>query len=280
MLRQLTRNDFLNILKQYPVFKTITYNQQDIIVNALEEGCYNYNERDNEHDNEHDYISSGDLVWSILNPNDKNHLYNYQPFEVVDSLVKYVKKEHGSINPFRFSTILKYFNKYNWSHIRHKYFDAYYEILNDYTLVSKIEKSCFNASIQQAQGEYVHCKWTNESFTNIYILISARVLENMDCNSTIHSSTFVKKLKNKEIDPDTVGFMTSHELCPEKSQSIVNEIIERSNQKLTAKTSKIYKCSKCKKMETTAVSVQLRALDEGESFHITCNFCGHDWIHW
>lgn len=146
------------------------------------------------------------------------------------------------------------------------------------TIAELIEKSCHNESIRNSQDKNVSpINWSNSEFCDIYSAIIYKLIQNMDVN-IVGSRYLIKKLANDEIDLKNIAKLSSHELCPEKSDAIIEEKNKRINEKVELKSSDRYKCPNCSKHNATYQYVQLRSFDEGYNLSLTCIDCGHRWI--
>jgi DNA-directed RNA polymerase subunit M/transcription elongation factor TFIIS len=145
-------------------------------------------------------------------------------------------------------------------------------------IVEAIEKSCHNEAIRNARDKHVSpINWSNSEFCDIYSSIIYKIAQNLDAK-VVGSRYLLKKIADEEIDLKVIATMTSHELCPEKSNAIMEEKNKRINEKVELKSSDRYKCPNCSKHNATYQYVQLRSFDEGYNLSLTCIDCGHRWI--
>lgn len=146
------------------------------------------------------------------------------------------------------------------------------------TIAESIEKSCHNESIRNSRDKNVSpINWSNSEFCDIYSAIIYKIIQNLDHN-IVGSKYLLKKIANGEIDLKTIATLSSHELCPEKSDAIIAEKNKRINEKVELKSSDRYKCPNCSEHNATYQYVQLRSFDEGYNLSLTCIDCGHRWI--
>ena len=145
-------------------------------------------------------------------------------------------------------------------------------------IIENIEKSCYITTLSECDKTMCVQSWNNSKFVYLYRIISSKVTKNLDPTSEVNSSYLLTEIKNKNIDIDTIASLSSEKLCPDKSKKLKEKIKHRSLQKIERKRGKMYTCRICKRKETTVETVQLRALDEGSSYSITCVFCQHNWI--
>jgi len=166
------------------------------------------------------------------------------------------------------------------SDLLYKYDNIYdtlnYEQIKD--IIIRIELSCYNQTINKS-NELMYIKsWDNNKFEYLYRLYTNKVTKNLDIDSEVNSDYLIKQIINNKINIDNIALLSSAVLCPEKSINIINKLTVRSNQKLVFKKSNLYTCRNCKKKSVTIEQVQLRSLDEGSNYSLTCTFCQFNWI--
>lgn len=145
-------------------------------------------------------------------------------------------------------------------------------------IAESIEKSCHNESIRNSRDKHVSpINWSNSEFCDIYSATIYKIVQNLD-NNVVGSKYLLNKVANNEIDLKTIATLSSHELCPEKSDALIEEKNKRINEKVEFKSSDRYKCPNCSKFNATYQYVQLRSFDEGYNLSLTCIDCGHRWI--
>jgi DNA-directed RNA polymerase subunit M/transcription elongation factor TFIIS len=146
------------------------------------------------------------------------------------------------------------------------------------TLVRRIERSCFEETLNKSIAAGVDRLFTNPRFINIYSTESARIIVNLDITSSVGSSYLISRLINGEINPYTIAKLSSEQLCPEASLAERSEINIRREQEnhQDKKTSKMYVC-KCGSTATTFIEQQTRALDEASTRSIKCEVCKSVW---
>ncbi len=147
-------------------------------------------------------------------------------------------------------------------------------IINNIKISKNIEKSIFNASINQAKKLKVVKKWENKSFVDIYILVLKKIFINLK------NEIVLNKIKNGEINIFKIGDMTHIEIYPE----IWNELIENKkkidenkfNGNITATTDN-FTCYKCKSHKCSYYQLQTRSADEPMTTYVDCLNCGNRW---
>lgn len=145
-------------------------------------------------------------------------------------------------------------------------------------IIINIELSCFNKSIKKSNKKMYIIDWNNKVFENLYRSIINKITKNLDIDSEVHSDYLITKIINKNIDINNIAYLNSNDLCPEKSDNIINTLKIRNNQKLVFKTSILYTCRNCKFKKVIIKQVQLKSQDEGFNLSLTCTFCNNKWI--
>lgn len=145
-------------------------------------------------------------------------------------------------------------------------------------IIINIELYCYEYILQKA-NEYSYIQsWENKQFVFLYRLIISKITKNLDIDSEVHNSYLFDNIINNNISINNIPYLSSFELCPEKSKDIIDKIQLRSNQTISYKTSNMYTCKNCKQRKVTIKEIQMRALDEGSNLSITCTFCNFHWI--
>lgn len=150
-------------------------------------------------------------------------------------------------------------------------------LTKDY-IIKNLEKGCLRRAIEKAKTYNIRCVWSNDKFISLYHSICYKVAINLDPTSSIKSDYIYKKILNNEVDLLNVANMTSKALCPKKYEQLDEKISKRTNLERKVKYSEMYKCSKCKRNQTTTERRYNRGLDEGVELTINCMFCGHQWL--
>lgn len=152
--------------------------------------------------------------------------------------------------------------------------------INDYMdTVIDIEKSCFEHAVEIAEYELLEPVFTVPMFEELYRTRVVRITKNLDVNSEVGDEHLATGLIHGQIDPKTVSRLDNKDLSPLRNQKLIDNLSIRLNQKITLKTSTLYRCKQCGKRETTIRSAQMRSLDESETLCIQCCYCGHRWFH-
>ncbi|MCK4968208.1 MAG: hypothetical protein KAS12_04065 [Candidatus Aenigmarchaeota archaeon] len=142
-------------------------------------------------------------------------------------------------------------------------------------IIIDLEAKCFNVSIDEL-GK-TNTLLDDPDFLFKYSQIIARIAMHIDPESEIGPTDILEQIINQSTPKDFCS-LPSRDLWCEKSRETRDEIQKRNQQKAPQKTSQLYVCNKCKKNQTIVTEVQLRSLDEGCNFKITCVHCQNQWI--
>lgn len=143
-------------------------------------------------------------------------------------------------------------------------------------LIRRIERSCFNASIDEATRCGVAREFSNLRYRDIYSAGCMKILHNLSVD-TAFNSFLADSIFAGDIDVTKIAEMKNEELNPSASQAERDEIALRQSQKTDLKVSRMYKCKKCDGNETIPIEYQGRAADEASSRSIKCVACGNVW---
>jgi DNA-directed RNA polymerase subunit M/transcription elongation factor TFIIS len=145
------------------------------------------------------------------------------------------------------------------------------------TLIIKLERACFNTSINKANNDNIPTKWDVDMFVEIYHAICYKVSSNITKSGSVETPVLGSNVLNGSIDIVKVPYMTARELFPAKYVEIIDRLEMSKNVVCTVKTSTMYKCRRCHKNETTIENLYNRSLDEGVNLSVTCQACGYAW---
>ena len=140
-------------------------------------------------------------------------------------------------------------------------------------LAEELEQGCYKRSIEIAKdSEDLICRKWNTRFKTIYLNRCQIVLYTVDPESDANKKygRFVDKIISGEISAAACGEMSERDLWPDALTKEKKHIKERQEQKVELKHSNLFICPKCKGKKTTYIARQVRALDEGESYEVTC----------
>ena len=145
---------------------------------------------------------------------------------------------------------------------------------NDLEMASKLEKGVYNYSIQEANSRKIIKKWENPYFSQVYMDRLRTVYMNLK------NEELLNQIKNGEITPQSVAFMTHQEMNYEHWRVMIEKKIKRDaslfNTEMKA-TTDMFTCKKCKSKRCSHVELQTRSADEPATIFITCLDCGKNW---
>ena len=137
-----------------------------------------------------------------------------------------------------------------------------------------LEKGVFNYTIRESNNNKIIKKWENPYFVQIYIDRLRSIYINLK------NDNLVKQIKNSEINPQVLAFMSHQEMNPEIWKTLIDEKIKRETNKysnnLQASTD-MFTCKKCKSKKCTYYELQTRSADEPATIFVTCLDCGKNW---
>ena len=182
-----------------------------------------------------------------------------------------------------------YFYKKPYNYIRRAKLILFSSLLTEYedyvlmpyqdqmNLIKKMERACYNCTIEDSNANNIITTWENDNFCNIYHSICYKISSNLENGGLVHNPNIALKLLNDKISIAELPKMTSPELFPQKYEKIQSRIEISKTVKQTVKVTSKYTCRKCKKSECTEENLYNRSLDEGVNIRITCNNCSHRW---
>jgi DNA-directed RNA polymerase subunit M/transcription elongation factor TFIIS len=143
-----------------------------------------------------------------------------------------------------------------------------------------LEIGIFNSCIDYANSLKIPASWSCDLFSETYLNIGISIYSNLDKNSYIQNKNLIDKIKNREILPHKLPYMSYEELFPE----IWKEIMEKRERKIKAayeikqvSMTDAIKCGKCKNNKVTYYELQTRSGDEAITQYFNCICCGHKW---
>jgi len=147
-------------------------------------------------------------------------------------------------------------------------------ILNNETQCINLEKGIYNFAIKEANQRKIIKKWENPHFTQLYVDRLRSIYINLK------TPDLAEQIKNREIKPENVAFMTHQELNPEHWKEYIERKIKRDSSKYTTNieaSTDMFTCKKCKSKKCTYYELQTRSADEPTTVFITCLDCGKHW---
>lgn len=147
-------------------------------------------------------------------------------------------------------------------------------IIGDENLCTNLEKGVFNYAIKEANSKKIIKKWENPYFVQLYLDRLRSLFLNLK------NEELLTQLKNKEITPQTLAFMTHQEMNPEHWRVLIDKKIIRDANKYTTNikaSTDMFTCKKCKSKRCTYYELQTRSADEPATIFVTCLDCGKNW---
>ena len=146
--------------------------------------------------------------------------------------------------------------------------------------VADLEIGIFNATIDYANSLKIQLSWKCPMLVNTYLNIARSLYSNLDTDCYVKNNYLLEKIKNKEIIPHNLAYMSYEELYPERWKSIVEKNKLRFKMayeiKQVAMTDAI-KCGHCKNNKVSYYELQTRSGDEPMTQYFNCIVCGHKW---
>jgi len=145
---------------------------------------------------------------------------------------------------------------------------------NEPNMYLNLEKGIFNYAIKEATQRKIVKKWENVHFTQLYVDKLRSIYMNLK------NPEFVEQIKNKDVTPQMVAFMTHQEIKPSQWKVLIDRKIKRDASKYTDNiqaSTDMYQCRKCKSKRCTYYEMQTRSADEPATIFITCLDCGKHW---
>jgi transcription elongation factor S-II len=141
-------------------------------------------------------------------------------------------------------------------------------------LVVNLEKGIFNYAIKEANNKKIVKKWENKSFAQIYVDKLRTIYMNLK------NPELLQNIRNGEIAPQSIAFMTHQELNPSRWKVLIEQKIKRDASKFTTNiqaSTDMFTCKKCKSKKCTYYELQTRSADEPATIFVTCLDCGKHW---
>jgi len=137
-----------------------------------------------------------------------------------------------------------------------------------------LEKGVFNYTIKESSNRKIIKKWENPYFVQLYIDRLRSIYINLK------NKDLLQQIKNGEITPQVLAFMSHQEMNPSNWKTLIDEKIKRDANKysnnLQASTD-MFTCKKCKSKKCTYYELQTRSADEPATIFVTCLDCGKNW---
>ena len=141
--------------------------------------------------------------------------------------------------------------------------------------ILNLEKGIHNWSLKEATNRRVVKKWDNPYFVRIYLDHLKSIYINLKSNLDL-----INQVKNNQLKPHLIAFMTHQELKPLKWEALIEAKIKRDKNKFETNieaATDTFKCRKCKSTKCTYYQMQTRSADEPMTTFVTCIDCGQRW---
>jgi transcription elongation factor S-II len=148
------------------------------------------------------------------------------------------------------------------------------DIIGDETMSINLEKGIFNYALKEGTAKKIIKKWDNQSFVRLYLDRLRSVYINLQ------NAELLDQLKNGEITPPVLAFMTHQEMNKEHWRELIEQKTKRDANKYDTKiaaSTDMFTCRKCKSKKCTYYELQTRSADEPATIFVTCLECGKNW---
>jgi DNA-directed RNA polymerase subunit M/transcription elongation factor TFIIS len=159
----------------------------------------------------------------------------------------------------------------NPDNFRKNIVNKFEEIFDDEKKCINLEKGVFNYAIKEANSRKIIKKWENPYFAQIYVDRLRSIYLNLK------KPELLAMIKNDEITPQVLAFMTHQEMDHEHWRVMIDRKIKRDASKFTTNvqaSTDMFTCRKCKSKRSTFYELQTRSADEPATIFITCLDCG------
>ena len=143
-----------------------------------------------------------------------------------------------------------------------------------------LEKSIYKASLKEAEKKNIIAHWKNSLFETNYMIISRKIIGNLNDKSYVKNTRLIQRLKDGEFTYDELTLKNYYELFPESWKELSDRLIMREQRLLEGNKGMAtdqFKCHGCGKRECTYYEMQTRSADEPMTIFITCLNCGKRW---
>ena len=164
--------------------------------------------------------------------------------------------------------------------IRNKCVQKLYKVTRNMKISRNIEKGIYNHVIQISIDNSLDRYWDNLFFRNLYLNKVANVFSNINPKSYINNKTLLKRIKNKEIDPEKLATLSPFDIFPDIWSEMIDKKTKRDKLKYELKQeamTEMFKCRKCNSRKCSYYEIQTRSADEPMTQFINCLDCGCRW---
>ena len=170
------------------------------------------------------------------------------------------------------------------SNINDKYRTKTVEKINSYVnniqKSRNIEKSIYNALIEDCKENNIPRQWKNTIFINLYFSKIRSICVNLNKDSYIKNNYLIEQINNNKIEAENISKLSVYDVYPDNWRVMIDAKIKRDKIKYELKPEAMtdqYKCRKCSGRSCSYYEVQTRSADEPMTQFITCLDCGNRW---
>ena len=155
-------------------------------------------------------------------------------------------------------------------------------LLNDFELSKQIEDSIYKYAISQAELKGIEPSIEDNFFKRIYVNKIITLYNNLDENSYVKNTNFIKRLHNREFDVKDISFLSPQDINKEHWKKYLDRQ-SANDEFLYSRTAGIrtneYMCGRCrcKERNCTYYQLQVRCSDEPMTTFVNCLNCGNRW---
>ena len=155
-------------------------------------------------------------------------------------------------------------------------------LLNDVELSKEIEDSIYKYAISQAELKGIEPSIDDKFFKRIYVNKIITLYNNLDENSYVKNTNFIKRLHNREFDIKDISFLSPQDINKEHWKKYLDRQ-SANDEFLYSRTAGIrtneYMCGRCrcKERNCTYYQLQVRCSDEPMTTFVNCLNCGNRW---
>ena len=120
--------------------------------------------------------------------------------------------------------------------------------IEDLSITKNIEKSVYNYTIKLSKDKNINRYWNNPVFKNIYLSKIRSIYVNLDKNSYVKNTTFLNRIKSKEININNIANLEIYDIFPENWKYLLEFQSKQDKIKYELKPeamTNLYKCRKC-----------------------------------
>jgi transcription elongation factor S-II len=147
-------------------------------------------------------------------------------------------------------------------------------VINNKNLSKLLECSILDYATKEANQLKIIIRWDNIEFIQLYIDRLRSIYHNLK------NEKLLTDLKNADITPQRLAFMTHQEMNPQHWESLIDKKKKRDANKYTNNaqaSTDMFTCRKCRSKRCTYYELQTRSADEPATIFVTCLDCGKNW---